>query len=55
MITTLQIIHSIYNNRNQPFHKVVFPLCPKTLKKHYKNTIGFCAILLFGTLKGFVR
>jgi len=35
--------------------KKVFPLCPKTLKKHYKNTIGLCVILLFGGLKGFVQ
>ena len=34
--------------------KKVFPLYPKTLKKHYKNTIALCAILLFDCLKGFV-
>ena len=35
--------------------KKVFPLRPKTLKKHYKNTIILCAILLFGGRKGFIQ
>jgi len=28
--------------------KKVFPLCPKTMKKHYINTTSLCAILLYG-------